>query len=132
MTTAAAIEKHIAFCGLDCSGCEVYIATKTDDDELRREYAAKQYERWKITIEPETVNCHGCRSLTPKTGFCARCEVRRCTMERKLENCAYCVDYPCEKLDRVHAAMINIGKAIGGVATARLNLDTIRKEKNLS
>ena len=44
------------------------------------------------------------------------------------ENCAYCEDYGCEKLQKVHKAMISVGKAVDGVASAQLNLEAIRKE----
>jgi hypothetical protein len=53
-------------------------------------------------------------------------------MERGLDNCATCADYACEKLDKVHAAMINVGKAVDGVASARLNLEAIRRDLGLA
>ena len=59
------------------------------------------------------------------------CEVRKCTIDRGLENCAYCEDYGCEKLQKVHAAMISVGKVIDGVASAQLNLEAIRREQGL-
>jgi len=131
MTKQTTLEPHIAYCGLDCSGCDVYQATAFDDDGRRRDYAAKVFEQFKIKVEPETVNCHGCRDARPKTGFCAYCQVRQCAIERGLENCATCEDYGCDKLQKVHAAMLNVGKAIDGVATASLNLQAIRREKGL-
>jgi hypothetical protein len=120
------LDPHIAYCGLDCSGCEVYRATKFDSDDLRKKYADKVFTQFKIEVEPASVNCHGCRDERPKTGYCAYCEVRKCAIDRGLENCAYCVDYGCDKLQKVHAAMINVGKAIDGVATAKINLEAIR------
>jgi len=30
---------------------------------------------------------------------CAVCQVRACGIEKGLENCAYCDDYACEKLE---------------------------------
>ena len=131
-TKPAGLAPHMAFCGLDCSDCAVYVATKTGDDALRQAYAAHESARWKIQIEPSRLNCHGCKDLQPKSGFCATCEVRQCAMERKLENCASCNDFPCAKLDRVHAAMVNVGKAVNGVAKARLNLDRLRREMGRS
>jgi hypothetical protein len=131
MDESSQLDPHIAYCGLDCSGCEVYQATKLDSDELRQKYADKVSTQFKIEVEPKTINCHGCRDERPKTGFCAFCEVRKCTIDRGLENCAHCEDYGCEKLQKVHAAMINVGKAVDGVATARLNLEAIRRDKGL-
>ena len=125
-------DPHIAYCGLDCSGCEVYQATKLDSDDRRKEYADKVFAQFKVTVEPATVNCHGCRDERPKTGYCAMCEVRSCTIERGLENCAYCEDYGCEKLQKVHKAMISVGKTKDGVPTALLNLEEIRRDKGLA
>lgn len=124
----ANLQPHLAYCGLDCSDCAVYVATKTNDDGLRQAYAAHESARWNIRIESSRLNCHGCKDLQPKTGFCATCEVRQCAMERRLDNCATCAEFPCAKLNRVHAAMVNVGKAVNGVAKARLNLDTLRRE----
>lgn len=123
---------HMAYCGLDCSDCAVYVATKTGDDSLRQAFAAHESARWKIQIEPARLNCHGCKDLQPKSGFCATCEVRQCAMERKVEDCATCVEFPCPKLDRVHAAMVNVGKAVDGIAKARINLDRKRRELGLA
>ncbi len=36
------MKDYIAFCGPDCEGCEVRIATVNDDDKLRRKVA----ENW--------------------------------------------------------------------------------------
>lgn len=132
MNQIETLDAHIAYCGLDCAGCDVYRATKFDDDDLRRQYADKVRIEFKTEIEPATVNCHGCRDTRPKTGYCAFCEVRKCAIDRNMENCATCDDYGCEKLQKVHAAMINVGKAVDGVATAHLNLEAIRKDAGLS
>ncbi len=131
MGTAANLAPHIAYCGLDCSYCDVYQATKLGDDDRREAYAAKVYDQFKVVVEPADVNCHGCRDKRPKTGFCAVCEVRQCAIDRGLDNCASCRDYDCEKLQKVHAAMISVGKAVDGVASAKINLEAIRRQRGL-
>jgi len=132
MNQTPELDSHIAYCGLDCSGCDVFRATAFDDNQLRQDYADKIKLDWKIDIDLASVNCYGCRDERPKTGYCASCEVRQCTAERGLENCATCEDYGCEKLQRVHAAMVNVGKAIDGIATASLNLQEIRRNQGLA
>jgi len=127
-----ALDPHIAYCGLDCSVCEVYRATAYDSDELRQTHAAKVLDQFKIEVEPANVNCHGCRDVRPKIGFCAWCQVRSCALERGVENCAVCPDYACEKLDQVQAAMISLGKDVDGVASAKINLEAIRRDRRLS
>lgn len=128
----AGLTPHVAYCGLDCSDCAIFAATKTGNDALRQAYAAHESARWKFRIDPARLNCHGCRDLQPKSGFCGTCEVRRCAQERTLENCATCAEFPCARLDRVHAAMVNVGKAVDGVAKARLNLERIRRDLGLA
>lgn len=131
MSERPALTPHIAYCGLDCSGCDVYRATAWDDDELRQAYVHKVFEQFRIEVEPAKVECYGCRDERPKSGYCAWCEVRGCAIERGLENCAHCDEFPCAKLDKVHAAMIHVGKAENGIAWARRNLDRIRAELGL-
>jgi hypothetical protein len=132
MNQSRELDPHIAYCGLDCSGCDVFQATAFDDDELRQNYADKVKLQWKIEVAPASINCHGCRDERPKTGFCASCEVRQCAKDRGFENCAPCPDYGCDKLQKVHAAMIHVGKAENGVAWASRNLDRIRRDKGLT
>jgi hypothetical protein len=131
MNDKTTLDPHIAYCGLDCSGCDVFRATAFDDDGIRQDYADKIFSQFKIKVEPETVNCYGCRDERPKSGYCAVCEVRQCAIDRGMENCATCEDYGCEKLQKVHAAMITVGKAVDGVASASLNLQAIRHERGL-
>ncbi|RLI20178.1 hypothetical protein DRO54_06860 [Candidatus Bathyarchaeota archaeon] len=35
--------------------------------------------------------------------YCAVCGIRKCGMEKGIENYAYCMDYPCEKLSELFA-----------------------------
>ena len=32
--------------------------------------------------------------------YCAECGIRSCCQERELDNCAYCPDYICDKLQQ--------------------------------
>jgi hypothetical protein len=94
-------EKMIAFCGIVCSDCRAFIATQTNDRELK----AKVAEAWSTKeepLKPEDMDCDGC----PTTGqrlaiFCTTCEVRSCGLQRRVKNCAYCDEYPCVKFTTV-------------------------------
>ena len=83
----------IAYCGLDCEACEAYIATKNDDDELRRKVAKHWSELNNVEITPEMINCEGCRVDGVKTVYCdSLCEIRQCAMKRKYEMCGDCTE----------------------------------------
>lgn len=89
----------IAFCGVNCAECGAYIATKAGDDDKKAEVAREWSQKFGAEIQPEVINCMGCSSSGPVFFYCAMCDIRKCTMERKLPNCAHCEDYACEKLE---------------------------------
>lgn len=95
----------VGFCGIVCSDCPVFKATVNNDDVERKRVAelfTKQYER---EYKPEDINCDGCVSNGERIfSFCSVCGIRRCGREKRIKNCAYCADYPCEKLDEVFNA----------------------------
>jgi hypothetical protein len=93
------MDKMISVCGLVCTSCVAFEATRDDDDELR-EATAKQWSKvYGSTIKPEDVNCLGCLTTKGKVfGYCLVCEIRKCGMGKGVKNCAYCADYACDKL----------------------------------
>lgn len=96
------MEEMISVCGLLCSECGAFIATKNDDDEKRMEVAQLWYKEFKVDIKPEEINCTGCLSDSePLFKHCKVCEVRKCGKEKNIENCAYCDQYACEKLEKI-------------------------------
>jgi hypothetical protein len=122
--------KMIGYCGVDCTKCVPFIAKQENNDELRRQYAEEQSKVFDMTIDPETINCDGCLSTGELLGHCSVCEIRRCCMEKKLENCAFCDDYVCEELQKAYTFMCEVfGKGINGVAEANITLDGIRKNR---
>ena len=51
------MKKYIAYCGLDCEGCEARRATVNDDDSLRQKVAKEWSELNGVEITPEMINC---------------------------------------------------------------------------
>lgn len=74
--------KMIAYCGLDCSTCPGYIATKNDDNQARAKIAVEWSKAYNADIKPEYVNCDGCMSEDRLMSFCEDCGIRRCSMEK--------------------------------------------------
>lgn len=93
------MERVVAYCGIICSDCPTFKATKADDDAERRRVAelwTKQYGR---EYKAEDINCDGCLTEGARIfGYCETCKMRTCARERNVETCAHCEDYACEKL----------------------------------
>jgi len=97
------MEKMIAYCGLVCSDCPTFLATKNDDDAARAKTAAFYSEKFGFNLTPEDINCDGCLSKGGKLiAYCKACDIRQCCREKGLDNCAVCDDQPCDKLTKFH------------------------------
>ena len=92
------MEKKISYCGLVCSDCPAYIATQENDDQKRTETSVLWSKEFNADIPPEAINCDGCRSTGRLFQHCTECPIRLCAIERKVETCAHCKDFACEKL----------------------------------
>jgi len=91
---------NIASCGLDCSKCPAFIATKENDDNIRKEVAQKWETDYKMDIDYKKINCVGCSNEGEKIDFCkSMCEVKKCCTEKKLNNCGECEDFSCDTLN---------------------------------
>jgi Protein of unknown function (DUF3795) len=115
--------KMIAFCGLNCTGCDAFPANRSGMTLAEKKTAA---EKWSelygqgLVIKPEEMECDGCLSTGGKLwNRCRNCEVRKCGMEKQVKNCAYCRDYPCERLEKIFV-IAPLGKD---------TLETIRKNR---
>ena len=97
------MEKMIAYCGLVCSDCPTFLATKNDDDAARAQTAALYSEKFGFNLKPEDINCDGCLSKGGKLiAYCETCTIRKCCTDKNLENCAVCDEQPCDKLTKFH------------------------------
>ncbi len=102
------MKQMIAFCGLNCSECPMYIATQNDDDNARAESAAMLKKIYGLEFKPEEINCDGCHTKKGRLlGYCNECKIRACGMEKKFDNCAQCKDQPCENLSEFHRLSSN-------------------------
>jgi len=88
----------IAYCGLNCSKCEAYLATRENNDRKREETARKWSKMYGADIKADQINCGGCKSNGAKFFHCDMCEIRRCSSAKGLENCAACESYICDTL----------------------------------
>ncbi len=107
------MEKMIAFCGLACHECPVFLATKADDDKKRAEVAKLWSKQSNADIKQEDINCDGCHSDSGRLfGHCQTCEISKCGMKKKVANCAHCSDYSCDKLNDIFNMMPDAKKSL--------------------
>ena len=98
-----------ACCGIDCSACAAQIATRTNDDALRRKTAVEWSKQFGRTT-----------AAGPHVGYCeSMCEIRKCARGRKLNTCADCGDYSCHTL----------GDFVKNVPDAKARLEAIRARR---
>ena len=96
------MEEMIAYCGLACHECEVFLATREDDNKKRVKVANRWSKRYNTIFERHDINCDGCKSQTGRLfKYCLTCEIRQCGIGKGIENCGHCHEYPCEKLDPI-------------------------------
>ena len=112
------MDKMVAFCGIVCTECLAFLATRKNDNAGRKKVAEMWFKQFNAKIQLEDINYDGCLSTGDKVfGYCKACEIRKCGLEKGVANCAYCEDYGCEKLN----------KFLGDVPAAKNTLEEIRK-----
>ncbi len=116
------MEKIIGYCGIICSDCPVLVATQKDDDIERKQVAEMFTKQYGKEYKPQDINCDGCLSDSSRIfSYCSVCETRKCGREKKVRNCAYCPQYPCEKLSKLFSEY----------SKAKETLDEIRRELSI-
>ena len=96
------MKENLAYCGLACHSCAIYLATREQDEEkrykMRVDIAQEIKKRYGQETRPEEVgDCDGCKAETASI-YCTSCEIRTCAKEKDIQNCAHCNDYACDKL----------------------------------
>jgi hypothetical protein len=95
----------ISYCGLVCSTCPIHVATLETNKEIQRkkrfEIAKLCREQYGMDYNAENItDCDGCLTENGRLfSGCKTCEIRKCAKEKRAENCAYCTEYACEKLE---------------------------------
>ena len=101
------MNETIGYCGLNCQGCPIYLATREKDEEkqhkMRVEIAQQIKELYGQEYKPEDItDCDGCKA---DSGILFsgshNCYMRKCASQKNIENCAYCQGYPCEELEKL-------------------------------
>jgi len=115
----------IAYCGLNCIKCPIYLATREKNAEKQRRMreqiarAIKKHLGVETRVEDVT-DCDGCMTKGGRLfSSCQDCQIRKCAAAKGLKNCAYCSEYACEKLSKFFDSE-------GEEAGAKKRLDAIK------
>ena len=87
------MENMIAYCGINCAECGAYLAFKNNDNALREKTAAEWTKAHNFNFTPEMINCSSCKGTGMQIGHCSNCEIRKCAIEKNVENCGACPEF---------------------------------------
>jgi len=95
--------KKLNYCGYTCpKDCKFLEASVKNDPILKKE----AYEIWEMKerfgvteFDPEKIFCFGCKATDKPVGIrLQKCDVRNCSIDKKLDSCIECKDLiACEK-----------------------------------
>jgi hypothetical protein len=91
--------KMIGYCGYNCHLC----AARSDDLAVRQ----KMVDGWRKIFghqdyTAENVKCDGC--LSDGRVADQKCKARPCAQEKGVVSCAYCDEFPCDKMKHLMAS----------------------------
>lgn len=101
------MEKMIAYCGLTCHSCPIFLVTREQNQkkkrEMRAEIARQINALYKEKMKAEDItDCDGCKTENGRLfSGCKNCQIRKCARQKGVENCAYCDEYACESLEKL-------------------------------
>jgi len=112
------MKEMVGYCGYNCHLC----AARSDDPAIRQ----KMVDGWRRIFghenyTAENVKCDGCTS----NGEVADnvCRARPCAKERRVKNCVYCDEFPCDRVKHL------IGDRIGMMVRHLPETSTVTEEE---
>lgn len=109
--------EELALCGYRCDLC----AARSDDPQVRQRLVdgwRKYFGHTMYTVD--NVRCDGC--LNKGRLADTNCGVRPCAMEKGIENCAHCDEFPCDKLEKLWGSEEEYRKRFPDIAEEDFNL----------
>ena len=95
------LSKLIAYCGVNCATCPLYIATTNDDVSMKQKISLKWGELYNRSFHIEDMKCYGCKS--GKKFFLSNgCSITPCNTSKGIEICNQCPNYPCERISKFY------------------------------
>lgn len=92
-------DRLVGMCGLVCSECGAFKATKAGDTEAALRVAAEWSAQFHVDVALHHVWCDGCTPEGRKCAHCGECGIRACGLARGHTTCADCPDFPCAQVE---------------------------------
>lgn len=121
------------FCGHDCARCVTYLASRRDEDGLRRRAQAFYREAFGLAIPLAECRCGGGRSQEV-FALCRECPFALCCRERGIDSCAACPEYPCPQLAAYQEKLcqpVQSGRAPGALKLFPIKIKTAKRRRAL-
>ncbi|MGD8780728.1 MAG: DUF3788 family protein [Ignavibacteria bacterium] len=98
-------------CGYRCDLCLAYKGNIEKDDQ--RVFLSDTWHKiYGFRIPAKEIYCEGCISSDNPKLIDKECPVRPCVIEKGLENCSQCEDYPCDRFNQRKVVYENFAKDI--------------------
>ncbi len=91
------MEPILTRCGYRCDLCLAYRPNIEKNPSNQQKLSDGWFKYFGFRIQPENILCDGCLAENARL-IDQGCPVRPCVIEKRVENCAACDDYICEKL----------------------------------
>lgn len=88
----------LAYCGLNCNECPVYLASIVNNVAAQIQLA-REYSTDTCKFSKEDMYCLGCHSDMVSQKMCGDCDIRLCGTKKSYKSCAECGDFPCSMLE---------------------------------
>jgi len=91
----------IAYCGINCTTCPLYMATMNNDALMKQEISLKWGKLYNRLIDIKDMECYGCKS-SKKFCLSNECNITTCNISKGIETCSQCSTYPCERINKFY------------------------------
>ena len=85
-------KKLAAPCGLYCGVCAILIADRDNNTKFKERLTGV------YGVTADQIQCQGCLS-DELFVYCQSCPIRSCAIEKGIEGCHQCDDFPCQFID---------------------------------
>ncbi len=106
--------KIISKCGYRCDLCLAFKENIVKNDR-RAELSDGWYKCFGFRMKPDEIYCEGCNTPGKPKLIDLNCSVRPCVIEKGLQNCSECDQYPCENFRQREVVYENVIKDKEGI-----------------